>query len=56
MSSAVIVEASHVYLEAAKTAFRTFVHPVARMQAIIAEAGFDLVSRETTLIWSADVT
>ncbi len=35
--------------------FRTFVHPVTRMQQLIAQAGFRLVSRRTTLIWAADV-
>jgi 16S rRNA G966 N2-methylase RsmD len=36
-------------------AFRTFMHPVARMQRVIQQAGFTLVSRHTTMIWTADV-
>ena len=35
--------------------FRTFVHPEARMAQIIAQAGFDRVSRRCTLAWCADV-
>jgi SAM-dependent methyltransferase len=35
--------------------FRTFVHPVAAMEAAIAEAGFRLSSRRQTFMWSADV-
>lgn len=42
-------------LRARKSAFRTFVHPATRLQAIIAAAGFELVSRDTTVIWSAEV-
>lgn len=38
-----------------KSAFRTFVHSAERMRAMVAEAGFDLVSRDTTAIWSCDV-
>jgi magnesium-protoporphyrin O-methyltransferase len=35
--------------------FRTFVHPVARMERLIEQAGFELVSRRCTPAWSADV-
>jgi len=35
--------------------FRTFVHPVGRMQQLIEHAGFELVNRHRTLAWSADV-
>ena len=35
--------------------FRTFVHPAARMEALIVRAGFALVSRRRTMTWSADV-
>jgi magnesium-protoporphyrin O-methyltransferase len=35
--------------------FRTFVHPPAHMQRLIEAAGFRLVSRERTPMWSADV-
>ena len=38
-----------------KSRFRTFVHPQTHMRQLIARAGFDLVSRRRTLIWSADV-
>ena len=36
-------------------AFRAFVHPVDRIQRVIQQAGFTLVSRQTTLTWTADV-
>ena len=36
-------------------AFRTYVHPAARMEEIIARAGFRLVSRRETWMWSAEV-
>lgn len=35
--------------------FRTFVHPPADMQRMIEAAGFRLVSRARTMMWSADV-
>lgn len=35
--------------------FRTFVHPVAEMERMIREAGFDLVRRRETFAWSSDV-
>jgi magnesium-protoporphyrin O-methyltransferase len=35
--------------------FRTFVHPEADMRKVIEGAGFELVFRRTTLMWSADV-
>jgi hypothetical protein len=38
-----------------RTRFRTFVHPESRMRALIADAGFELVSQRQTIIWSADV-
>jgi tRNA1(Val) A37 N6-methylase TrmN6 len=38
-----------------KTSFRTFVHPPARIERVIREAGFDLISRRTTFIWAVDV-
>lgn len=42
-------------MRARKSAFRTFVHRVERMRAMVADAGFELVSRDTTVIWSCDV-
>lgn len=38
-----------------KNSFRTFVHPVARMEQMIRAAGFDLSSRRETWMWSVDV-
>jgi SAM-dependent methyltransferase len=38
-----------------KNSFRTFVHPVARMEEMIRKAGFDLSSRRETWMWSVDV-
>ena len=38
-----------------KSRFRTFVHPASRMHELIADAGFELVSRRQTIVWSADV-
>jgi len=38
-----------------KNKFRTFVHPDARIQEVITRAGFELVFRKGTLVWSADV-
>ena len=35
--------------------FRTFVHPVAQIEATILRAGFALSSRRQTAIWTADV-
>ena len=35
--------------------FRTFVHPAAEMEQLIRRAGFELSSRRTTWMWSADV-
>jgi SAM-dependent methyltransferase len=35
--------------------FRTFVHPVARMQQVIEQNGFELVNHHHTVAWSADV-
>jgi len=35
--------------------FRTFVHPVGRMEQLITQAGFELVSRRETLAWAVDV-
>ena len=40
---------------ARKSGFLTFVHPAVRMQEIIRQAGFMLVSRRFTLAWSIDV-
>ena len=40
---------------ARKSGFRTFVHPPARMQQIIQEAGFQLAMRRSTFVWTADV-
>ena len=37
------------------SAFRSFVHPAARMRQIIEAAGFALVSHRGTLAWSADI-
>ncbi|MBI4485388.1 MAG: methyltransferase domain-containing protein [Acidobacteria bacterium] len=42
-------------LRSRKPAFRPFVHPVSRIRGIIESAGFELVSRDTTPIWSVDV-
>jgi SAM-dependent methyltransferase len=43
-------------LRSRRTAFRTFVHPAARMQQIIERAGFELVDRRGTILaWSADI-
>lgn len=36
-------------------AFRTFVHPVADMQRLIADAGFRLVDQSSTAVWAADI-
>jgi hypothetical protein len=38
-----------------KNSFRTFVHPVARMEQMIRAAGFDLSKRRETWMWSVDV-
>ena len=38
-----------------KNSFRTFVHPIARMEQMIRAAGFDLSSRRETWMWSVDV-
>ena len=38
-----------------KSSFRTFVHPVARMEKTIRAAGFELSSRRETWMWSVDV-
>jgi magnesium-protoporphyrin O-methyltransferase len=38
-----------------RNAFRTFVHPVSRMDEMIREAGFELSARRESWIWSADV-
>jgi SAM-dependent methyltransferase len=38
-----------------RTAFRTFVHPEARMRQLIEGADFALVSHAQTLMWSVDV-
>jgi magnesium-protoporphyrin O-methyltransferase len=38
-----------------RNSFRTFVHPVARMEQMIRAAGFDLSSRRETWTWSIDV-
>jgi len=35
--------------------FRTFVHPPAKMQQLVEAAGFRLISRTNTMMWSADV-
>ena len=34
--------------------FRMFVHPASRMETLVRRAGFELVSRRRTLMWSAD--
>ena len=39
----------------AKNPFRTFVHPVFRMEQMIRAAGFALASRRETWMWSVDV-
>lgn len=38
-----------------KNSFRTFVHPAARMDAMIRSAGFELSTRRETWMWSVDV-
>ena len=38
-----------------KTGFRTFVHPVDDMMRVIEHGGFEPVSSQSTLMWSADV-
>jgi SAM-dependent methyltransferase len=38
-----------------KSSFRTFVHPVARMEQMIRQTGFELSSRSETWMWSVDV-
>ena len=38
-----------------KNSFRTFVHPAARMEAMIRLAGFELSRRRETWMWSVDV-
>lgn len=38
-----------------KNPFRTFVHPVARMERMIRAAGFELSRRRETWMWSIDV-
>jgi magnesium-protoporphyrin O-methyltransferase len=35
--------------------FRTFVHPEKHIRAVIEAAGFELVGRQTSLVWSAEV-
>jgi magnesium-protoporphyrin O-methyltransferase len=35
--------------------FRTFVHPVDDMQRVIRDGGFELVTRNETTAWSADI-
>jgi hypothetical protein len=35
--------------------FRTFVHPVERMEQLVARAGFELVNRRCTVAWCVDV-
>ena len=39
----------------ARNPFRTFVHPVERLEDIITRAGFRLSSRRESWMWSADV-
>lgn len=36
-------------------AFRTFVHPAAQMEAVVRNAGFELLSRRTSAVWAVDV-
>ena len=36
-------------------AFRAFVHPVSAMEALLQEAGFELVGRSTTFAWQASI-
>jgi magnesium-protoporphyrin O-methyltransferase len=40
---------------ARKSGFRTFVHPAARMQEIVRQAGFVLARRRFTFVWTIDV-
>lgn len=38
-----------------RTGFRAFVHPEARMRALVEDAGFELVGHRHSVMWSADV-
>jgi len=38
-----------------RTGFRSFVHPEARMRALVEDAGFVLAGHRHSLMWSADV-
>jgi SAM-dependent methyltransferase len=38
-----------------KNKFRTFVHPESQIRQMITRAGFELIFRKRTLVWSADV-
>lgn len=38
-----------------KNAFRTFVHPAARIEELIRSAGFELSTRRETWMWSVDI-
>jgi SAM-dependent methyltransferase len=38
-----------------KSSFRTFVHPESQMKQLIEDAGFELVTHDSTIAWSADV-
>jgi SAM-dependent methyltransferase len=42
-------------IRARKSAFRTFVHPPARMQEVIECAGFNLARRRNTRMWAIEV-
>jgi len=49
------VKLENVQRGLAKNPFRTFVHPVFRMEQMIRAAGFSLSSRRETWMWSVDV-
>jgi tRNA1(Val) A37 N6-methylase TrmN6 len=40
---------------ARKSGFRTFVHPPTKMQQVVERAGFKLVRRRNTLVWTVDI-
>ena len=42
-------------MRAGESGFRTFVHPPARIQQVIARAGFQLARRRTTAMWAIDI-
>jgi SAM-dependent methyltransferase len=49
------MRAENAFRRLGSDSFRTFVHPRAGMERLIGDAGFNLVSRNQTAIWAADV-